>query len=423
MKARFRSRPASKVFHAITHVWGREYLDLFFDICIPNQLAPGNVPALPDGSRYRILTRAIHVDEIDAHPNVQALRAVIPVDIVVIDRLDRQDGMADGNDLMIACHEQAFAEAVAADAALIMLSADFVFSEHALATVVQRHREGYRAVVNTGLRLAREPFVQHLIESRAPLAALTPRALVAMAMPHLHPYTEAMFADADRFMVAPWAVYWRVGAEGLLARCLSLHPLMVDAVVPRSLKGANDGYFLARVCPDFSKIHVVTDSDELQMFELTSLKRKRGPTVEGGASAWQCALTAADRDLLQLSYWRTRDICLHTADLNSRWQAAAGAAQGFVDATMRRKPYAKFVYRTLKRWRRLTSGRVVHQNKPLTYADRWRRLRARQAKAWQRFRPEFAVKRVSRAVRLASHRSAKRFRKGTRQVLRHVGAR
>ena len=105
MKANPRAaRPASAVFHAITHVWGREYLDTFLNRCIPNQLASGNVPALPPGSRYRILTSAKHVDELHAHPMVHALHEVIPVDVVVIEALDRPHGTARRHDLMIACH-------------------------------------------------------------------------------------------------------------------------------------------------------------------------------------------------------------------------------------------------------------------------------------------------------------------------------
>lgn len=88
--------PRATTFHAITHVWGREYLDLFFNLCIPNQLAPGNIPALPAGSRYRILTRLVHLEEIDTHPMVRRLRDAIPTDIVVVDALDRNSGTVRG---------------------------------------------------------------------------------------------------------------------------------------------------------------------------------------------------------------------------------------------------------------------------------------------------------------------------------------
>ena len=205
------------MFHAVTHVWGREYLDVFLNVCIPNQLAPGNVPALPPGSRYRILTRSNHVDELDVHPMVHALREVIPVDIVVVEALDRHgDGPYD-IELMKACHRKATADILDADAAIIMLSADFVLSANTLAAVVRRHREGYRAVVNTGLRLNKESFLQRLDESDTALAALSSHELVRTALPCLHSHERSMFADASRFSKAPVAVYWRVGDEGLLA--------------------------------------------------------------------------------------------------------------------------------------------------------------------------------------------------------------
>ena len=308
-------RPAATAFHAITHVWGREYLDLFLRLCVPNQLAPGNVPALPAGSRYRILTASEHVEELETHEMIQALRAVIPVDVVVVEAIDRQKGQPLGQDLMIACHQRALDDAEQANAAIIMLSADFIFSHRALAAVVQRHREGYRAVLNTGLRLAKEPFLESLDDSRPDLRALSSRELVRMGLPHLHPEIRSMFIDAPRFMAAPFAVYWPVGNEGLVARCFQLHPLMVDPMVRKTLKGTNDGHFVSRVCPDHAKVHIVTDSDELQMFELTTLARKAG-TSDGGVSLLRCAMMADERDALQLSYWTQRNICLHTGELD-----------------------------------------------------------------------------------------------------------
>ncbi|SVE27357.1 uncharacterized protein METZ01_LOCUS480211, partial [marine metagenome] len=40
----------------VTAVWGAEFIELFLDVCIPNQLSPANLPALPPGSRYRVFT-------------------------------------------------------------------------------------------------------------------------------------------------------------------------------------------------------------------------------------------------------------------------------------------------------------------------------------------------------------------------------
>ena len=398
------NRPASAVFHAVTHVWGREHLDVFLNLCIPNQLARGNVPALPPGSRYRILTRSIHVDELDAHPMVHALREVIPVDIVVVEALDRQMGAdRERHGLMIACHRQAIIDALDGAAAIVMLSADVVLSENALAAVVRRHREGYRAVVSTGLRLAKEPFLQWLDESRVPLSGLSSRELVRMALPHLHSHTQSMFVDACPFSIFPVAVYWRVGDEGLCGRCLHLHPLMVDPMGRAALRGPLDARYLSRACPDFSRVHVVTDSDELQMFELTPAGRQVIAARGAGASALRAAAVAVMCDELQISYWQGHRVRLHTGDFDERWNAAAAASDAFAGKVLRLRRYGRIARRCLQ------------------FLERIRGRRDRYRQAWRRHLPRITVKQVSRPLRIATSRSGKMLRKTTRRWRRHLG--
>ena len=401
------------MFHAVTHVWGRQYLDLFFNLCIPNQLAPGNIPALPAGSRYRILTRSAHVAELDAHPMVQALREVIPVDILVVESVDRHGAGPHGPELMIACHQKAIADILEAGAAIIMLSADFILSADALAAVVRRHREGYRAVVNTGLRLAKESFLPALAASAERLAALSPRELVRIALPHLHAHERSMFADATRFSKSPVAVYWPVSDEGLLARCLHLHPLMVDPMRPVPLSvGTNDGPYLAEACPDYSRVHVVTDSDELQMFEITTAERQVIGTTKSGLSSWRAAIMAARCDRLQLHFWQYRPVRVHSADFDERWTATAPIAERFARRVIRQMPYAAPAHRWL-RWTRKMGKRRARYEKAL-YRQR-RRLRlqglqrslSRHMGQWDRRLPRLRTKSFQRAVKLLMHRAAK----------------
>ena len=398
------NRPASQIFHAVTHVWGREYLDVFLNVCIPNQLAPGNIPALPRGSRYRILTRSIHVPEIDAHPMVHALRESIPVDIVVVDALDQQMGVADGHDLMMACHRRAIADILEADAAIIMLSADFVFSDNAMAAVVTRHREGYRAVVNTGLRLAKESFLEHLSRTRTPLDALPSRELVRLGWPHLHPHTKSMFADARPFSIFPVGVCWRIGDDGLLARFLHLHPLMVDPVNRAALKGTNDGKYLSRACPDFTRVHVVTDSDELQMFELTTVQRQVIASRGNGASVWRSAAVVSMCDDHQIGYWRNYRIRLHTGDFDGRWEAAAAASDAFANRVLWLRPYGH----AIRQW--------------LWLLKRAQQRRDRLRRRWRNQVPRVRLKQILRPLRIAEGRARKALRKTTRELFRHAAA-
>ena len=420
------TRPASSVFHVVTHVWGREYLDLFLNVCIPNQLAPGNVPALPPGSRYRILTRSNHVDELDVHPMVHALREVIPVDIVVVEALDRHgDGPYDIK-LMIACHRKATADILDADAAIIMLSADFILSANVLAAVVRRHREGYRAVVNTGLRLNKESFLQRLDESDTAPAALSSRELVRMALPYLHSHERSMFADASRFSKAPVAVYWRIGDEELLARCLHLHPLMVDPMRPLPLLvGTNDGPYLAQACPDLSRVHVVTDSDELQMFELTAAQRQVVGTTKAGASAWRAAIMAARCDGLQRYYWQHHPVRLHTADLDARWIAATVASEKFARQVMRRRRYSRLARRYFQ-WagridkRRARYLKTWHRQRRRVRFERLQAWSDRQMRVWEHRRPRLRPRRIPRSLKLFLHRTAKASRLRVKRIHRRV---
>ena len=58
-----------------------------------------------------------------------------------------------------------------------------------------------------------------------------------------------------------------------------------------------DDHYVAEACRH-SQVHAVTDSDELQMFELTAIERVIETPRQSGASAWEVALFAADCDAL-----------------------------------------------------------------------------------------------------------------------------
>jgi hypothetical protein len=256
---------------------------------------------------------------------------------------------------------------------------------------------------------------------------------VRMALPHLHPHTQSMFADEPRFSTSPVAVYWRVANQGLLARCLHLHPLMVDPMRQLPLLvGTNDGPYVAQACPDFSRVHVVTDSDELQMFELTSVKREVVKTSGSGISVWSAAIMAAKGDELQRSYWQRHPIRIHAVEPGEEWTAADVIAERFVRRVMRRRRYAKLARRWFRwvgdmRKRRGRYSKALHRQRRRLRLDGVRRWRERQLRSWERRRPRIRVRQIQRPVKLFVHRSAKTIRKTmlrtSRRVFRQVGAR
>lgn len=317
------SAPADR-FHAVTVVWGPEFRRLFLEVCLPNQLTQGNLEALPAGSRYRIFTSAADVDTLSRSTLVQRINDQLPVDIVAVAELSAP---GDRFDRMTACHRRALAEARESRAALIFLSPYIVMSTGALAAALRRHAGGSRAVVCSGLRVDRDRFLDRLRAIGVP--ALAPRQLVEAALGCLHPFSEAHMVTAPRTASHPIGVYWGVPARGILARGFYLHPLLVDPVRRDvSPKGTIDANYLVRACPKRDQIHVIDDSDELVIFELSQRDAAVVDRLPGGLSPWRAARALSRCDAHQRSYWMT-PIRIHTDTVGAEWADVDASSERF----------------------------------------------------------------------------------------------
>lgn len=377
------------IFHVIMAVWGDEFIDLFLTTAIPNQLSAGNLGALPEGSRYRIFTSAEDRARLERADAVRALESVLPVDIVEMD--------SDGRDLSkydreIRYHRRGVEDALRCGAAYIFLAPDHVLATHTMARLVALRAEGYRAVVCPGIRLSREPMLAALAEYG--VSDLPPRTLVRMALQHLHPFTWEHMADARDFSRFPTFVYWRVNGSGLLARCLNLHALMIDPARPLLPKSAPDGRYLSRSVPDLSMVYVVTDSDDLVLFEMTprdvvSRGRRSWPKV------WRTAAVARRCDAHQLAYWR-QPIRFHWNDLGSAWAPIEVESARFAARVLDRVPYVRRLFPLLNGIRR------------------WQQRYDRRAREWRRRLPRIRLKQIKRPVVIAMSRAKKRLRRALR---------
>ena len=181
-------------FHVVTVVWGRAYVELFLDVAVPNQLTPGNLGALPPGSRYRVLTTAEDLELLEASAALKQANDVMPVDLVVAPELS---SVSDDQFVRLtACHSRALRDAADSGAALIFLAPDIVMSEGTLAAVVRRRSGGSRAVVCAGLRVQREAFLTAL-RAQGGGRAVSPRTLVSLALGHWHASTRTHMAGGE----------------------------------------------------------------------------------------------------------------------------------------------------------------------------------------------------------------------------------
>jgi hypothetical protein len=365
-------RPLATTFDVVTVVWGARYLQLFLDVCVPNQLTAGNIDALPSGSRYRVFTSPDDVGLLEASRVMCDVSSLMPVDVVPM----RELSAASKNRFsrMTFCHRQALMDAHRRQSAVIFLCGDHVLSKGAFAAVVRRHEAGMRAVMCAGLRVHREPIVTALRAWNG--AGVEPRELVAQALGHPHPFTVAHIVDSPATALEPISAYWSVTGEGILVRGIHLHPLMVDPLYPEVLpEDTIDGHYVNRACPVRSQVHVVRDSDELVLFETSPLDEALPGTARGGLSRWRTATMMSHSDSHQRWYWG-QSIRLHACECSDRWRIAEERSDRFARSVL-----------NLCLWRRWLTPRHLARmfrrdgliGKPLRNAVRARAKRVRRS--------------------------------------------
>jgi hypothetical protein len=259
--------------HIVTAVWGEEYARLFLEILVPSLLTRRNLPAFVEtmDASWRIYTLEGERRRFEGTPGLDALRKVLPVEIVEA-ALPPSGGQHHENiSVMTRLHGLSIGHAGEAGAALVFVSPDSLYGDGAFATIAELARSGKRAVMVPALRLVREDFIPEYEARRGASGGLAPRPLVALALRHLHPWTRALVWDGPELANTPGALLWRVGDEGLLGRFFHLHPIFVNPEhrTERPRSGIDDD-FVARACPDRSRVAVIRDSDRFTAFELSS---------------------------------------------------------------------------------------------------------------------------------------------------------
>ena len=324
-----RSATRARTFDVVTAVWGAEHRQLFLDVCVPNQLTRSNLEALPPGSRYRVFTSPEDAHIFAGSDVLRRVGAHMTVDIVVMPELSVTGRSRFTR--MTACHRRALTDAREAGSAVIFLCADHLLSRGTMAAVVRHHTAGIRAVMCTGVWVERAGFLSALA-ARGGIREVAPRDLVATAIDHLHPCSQFLMVDGKRTALRPQNVFWNVPGEGLLARCFHLHPLMVDPLRRDVLPDETiDGHFVRHACPLRAEVHVVDDSDEFVMFEMSRADDVKIETVRGGVSLRTAASMVALSDSHQESYW-AQPIRLHARGIGAAWAAAERRSKRFAGA-------------------------------------------------------------------------------------------
>lgn len=226
--------------------WGEPYVTLARDICLPSL-------EWPQKGDLTVVT-----DKPKDFPGYKVLKAGFP---------------ESRHRFVTECHRQVLRKGEPT----VLLCADFVFGIGSF-EVLERLSKTYKLVVVPAIRLHMEGMQPHLTKP------LSNGDLCKLALTHLHPKGQSLFG-ASR---CPYQKY-RWEGKDLKARCYHMHPIIMTGLPGNGTVDNGVGNFKPE------ETYIVTDSEELAVFELSPKKydwgSKGGEASEAETKAWVEAKT------------------------------------------------------------------------------------------------------------------------------------
>lgn len=334
-------------YHLLMPTWGEKYIQVFLRFTLPSHMSDGNIDALPrDRTALIIYTRSQDVPVFRASPLFRRYERDHAVRFEFID--DLKLVKENPYQTLVACHERALAAAAGTDTALFFLNPDAVYCDGTYRAILDRFREGKRAILTQGLRANLPAFAERLDALRAApdtWPGLSPRQLTRLTLDALHPLSVAHVVDGGGNK-SIGSYYWPVGTDGLVGRCFHTHPLALRPARPVTKLYTTIDHELVRwACPDPKWVHLVTDSDEIIAVELSDpshladwVKTENVPAEE--LMGWMQEWTNA--------YHRSafcRSIVFHAGPVTGEYAAVEREAERFASAVLaeftRRTPQAR----------------------------------------------------------------------------------
>lgn len=250
-------------FHLISVVWGKDFLDFFLRVTLPNQLSKGNLSAFAGTeSTYKIYTDEQDAEVIRTSESFRQLEELMHTEIISIDHLQHSNKY----NRMTLCHKWAIYEAYHDNACVVLLPSDVIYAENSLTYLMSIAQTGKPVIMMAAPRILRESFIPAAFEtcfdSSTGAISANSRQLMQLAMKHLHPVTLSIFYNTKDANEWPSQLYFAVPGSGFIAHCFHLHPLMfIPLAFDTSFEGTIDADYLLNTYQDVNDIHILDDSD------------------------------------------------------------------------------------------------------------------------------------------------------------------
>ena len=339
------SRPMK--FHFSIAAWGEAFLDVLCRIHLPSLLAPGNLPAFLDmfPLEYRLYTTPEDAETLSGMRGFRDFSRVVPTQIIAVPGLDFSDVHHSHrvfNELM----SMAMRDAEDEGASLFMNNPDTCWGDGSFGHVGRLIQQGKRGILNSAIRLDSRAFMRKVEDdySLTPDGALiiANRELVRLGWETIHPYQCSTVWGQGNTSLMPSPIITPVEDEGYILNMAHMGSLcVISDNLNQDFQQTTDGDYINRVFPCYEDLHVLDDTDDFCVMELSDPERYINNVVAGEPLNEQHVAEY----LLTTASWETHSLrnfrrCLryHWSDVDdARWRTVEGQVEERNEAILNRR--------------------------------------------------------------------------------------
>jgi hypothetical protein len=334
-------------------VWGDWHVRTFLEINLPTLLAPNNFPAfvklLP--TRFLIYTTPRDRDRMQRARLFRELTQLLDVHFVELQEKDIRVPIYTHN----LVWDNGRVEALKTRSMAMVMPPDVAWSDGSLGHMANLVIQGKSALfLNWHLRAVAETFIPQFMdlyfEQDRPIS-LSGRDLVRLTFENIHPLCCAYLRDSAWFPYHSEMVFYPVSGQGLLMHVFSLIPFLFD---PMQFQLTENKSIID--IGDPSRLHCVSDSDDLFMTSLASIGKDNVWYQRNGKldpvlfAKWWLYYDSPSNDFLVTQQFR-----LHYGEINEPdWRRAGLGARQLI----RRLMSSRDLYRIYLAARRLECKRA-----------------------------------------------------------------
>ena len=340
-------------FHFSIAAWGDAFLEVLTQVHLPSLLAPGNLPTFLERYplEYRLYTTPEDAKSLARLKGFRDFRRVIPTKVIPVPGLDFSDVHHSHrvfNELM----RLAMRDAVTENAYLLMNNPDTCWGNGSFRHVAKLISEGWCGILNSAIRSDSRRFMAKAREQFKPAAngalVIPNRDLVKLGWETMHPYQKATVWGQPNTSAMPAPVITPVEGQGFILNMAHMGSLCVisDALC-QDFEQTTDGDYINRVFADYSDIHVLEDSDDVCVMELSDPERYVDKVIPGVPLNEQ----QVAEFLLSTASWETHSLenfrrCLryHWCEIDTnRWRKIEVEVETRVEAILNRRQILSWI--------------------------------------------------------------------------------